>query len=137
MKNTLATTEITMSSLDFLNDYINPAREEAGESIITKQSFLKKVESELKGELGVVQKNITEEINNLGFFLFRVLRSWSHCGHIRSLFLPMYSLSATITAKRCGLICFAPSLIKFAAILASNKWDISLYRGPRCQNTKN
>ncbi len=46
--NMLTTTEIKMTSLDFLNNYINPAREEAGQSPHARYAtFLEKVEDEI------------------------------------------------------------------------------------------
>lgn len=40
--------EVQMSSLDFLNDYINPARLEAGESIHENRKFIRKIEDEIE-----------------------------------------------------------------------------------------
>lgn len=40
-------TEMTMSSLDFLNNYINPARELVGEPVVQNRHFIAKVEDEL------------------------------------------------------------------------------------------
>lgn len=64
--------EVTITSLDFLNNYINPARVAAGEPSVSKQAFLIRVEDELENEgLRDVKINITEEINNLGFAVSR------------------------------------------------------------------
>ena len=47
--NQLATmnSEVTMSSLDFINSIINPARSEAGESEVKNTHFIARVEDEL------------------------------------------------------------------------------------------
>lgn len=41
---------VTMTSLDFLNSVINPAREEAGEKPIRNNDFIKRLEDELSGQ---------------------------------------------------------------------------------------
>ena len=43
----LNATDLTMSSLDFLNNYINPARESAGESAVQNRHFIARVEDEI------------------------------------------------------------------------------------------
>lgn len=58
--------EITMSSLDFLNNFVNPARKEMGENPTEYRHFLKRVEDELD-DLGSGKIFFSEEINNLGF----------------------------------------------------------------------
>lgn len=42
-----ANSEMTMSSLDFLNNYINPARESIGEPVVQNRHFIARVEDEL------------------------------------------------------------------------------------------
>ncbi|MTI16829.1 hypothetical protein E1162_06220 [Rhodobacteraceae bacterium RKSG542] len=49
-----STTTQTMSSLDFLNFIINPAREMAGESFVENRKFIARIEDELD-DLGVAE----------------------------------------------------------------------------------
>lgn len=58
--------EVTMSSFDFLNAVINPARGEAGEPVVEYRHFLSRVEDEID-DLPNGKVFFTEEINNLGF----------------------------------------------------------------------
>ncbi|WGL99175.1 phage antirepressor KilAC domain-containing protein [Arsenophonus sp. aPb] len=55
--NTLASTSqnVTMSSIDFLNNFINPARVSAGESEIENRHFIARIEDEID-DLGVTEK---------------------------------------------------------------------------------
>ncbi len=46
----------TMSSLDFLNDYINPARIAAGEPVVRNNKFLVKICDELDFDISLAQK---------------------------------------------------------------------------------
>lgn len=55
MANNNTSSEFTMTSLDFLNNYINPARLEAGENVHAPNKFHKKIKDELDGE-GVWKK---------------------------------------------------------------------------------
>jgi len=57
---------ITMSSLDFWDNVISPARRDAGEPESTYQNFLSKVKDEID-DLGPEEKHICEKINELGF----------------------------------------------------------------------
>lgn len=45
--------EVTMSSLDFLNQFINPARQDAGEPVIENRHFIARVVDEID-DLGIV-----------------------------------------------------------------------------------
>jgi hypothetical protein len=51
----IADTELTMSSLDFLNNIINPARIGAGESPVENRHFIARIEDEID-DLGVAEK---------------------------------------------------------------------------------
>lgn len=61
----IANKDFTMTSLDFLNKVINPARIAAGESPVPNYKFLKKVEDELDLNPRERQKGVLENINNL------------------------------------------------------------------------
>ena len=50
-----------MSSLDFLNEFINPARQQAGQSLHKNSAFIRKVEDEID-DLGAVK--IIDRFNN-------------------------------------------------------------------------
>ncbi|CAL9963462.1 hypothetical protein VPHK24_0090 [Vibrio phage K24] len=52
---------LTMSSLDFLNEFINPARLQAGQSLHKNSAFIRKVEDEID-DLGAVK--IIDRFNN-------------------------------------------------------------------------
>ena len=58
--------DIVMSSLDFWNNVISPARNEAGEASSTYQNFLAKVIDELDLTPQDAKKHIYEKINELG-----------------------------------------------------------------------
>lgn len=62
-----AQNDIVMSSLDFWNKVISPARNEAGEASSTYQNFLVKVIDELDLTPQDAKKHIYEKINELGF----------------------------------------------------------------------
>lgn len=47
MNQLIEANKLTMSSLDFLNEVINPIREEFGESKLQNRHFLIKVEGEI------------------------------------------------------------------------------------------
>lgn len=59
--------EQTMSSLEFWNGIISPARKSAGEGVSSYQRFFSKVVDELDIPPGTVENVISEKINNLGF----------------------------------------------------------------------
>lgn len=61
----------TMSSLDFLNDYINPARLAAGESLLRNNKFIVKICDELDLNRGLAQKvqGATNQFEQLYFNL--------------------------------------------------------------------
>lgn len=68
MNNLIGTPkDIVMSSLDFWNDVISPARNKAGEASSTYQNFLAKVIDELDLTFQDTKKHICEKINELGF----------------------------------------------------------------------
>lgn len=49
----------TITSLDLLNEFINPAREAAGEPNLRNTELLRKIDEEFEGEQGVMQKICT------------------------------------------------------------------------------
>lgn len=59
--------KFTMSSLDFWNEVIKPARIAAGEKESQYQNFFEKVKDELELTPEQVEKHFFEKINNLGF----------------------------------------------------------------------
>lgn len=59
--------DFIMTSLDFLNEIINPARIAAGENPVENSKFLKKVEDELDLDFRKRKKFVSEKINNLCF----------------------------------------------------------------------
>lgn len=60
--NLLTTNQpLTMSSLDFLNNFINPARQQSGQSLHKNSAFIRKVEDEID-DLGAVK--IIDRFNN-------------------------------------------------------------------------
>lgn len=61
----------TMPSLDFLNDYINPARLDAGESLLRNNKFIVKICDELDLDKGLAQKvqGSTNQFDQLYFNL--------------------------------------------------------------------
>lgn len=61
----VADKDFTMTSLDFLNEIINPARIAAGENPVENSKFLKKVEDELDLDFRKRKKFVSEKINNL------------------------------------------------------------------------
>lgn len=62
MNLTVLNQEIEMSSLDFLNNYINPAREAAGESAVRNNVFMSRIEDELGAE-NLIYKDFVDSRN--------------------------------------------------------------------------